>query len=105
MEIVKSNMMTNAYKNEAMQNARDDMQEVHKRVAAFEKQLMVIDDFTNKILKVEDSLDKKVTKVKKDQVPINTRIQQIFNQIDHFKESFGAINIDLKGRSTKIKEL
>lgn len=96
VQISKQNMVTNSFKNNNIEIMRQDMVDVFKQVAKFGTELEKMNEFNTKLARVDEMVEKKLSKIRKDMLPFQNKANGNNDSIDKLKDKVRSLNLENK---------
>lgn len=103
--IAKQNALTNCYKNDELQGAREEMKDLNERMVQFRKQLDVLHEYEHKLVRTEERLASEITKAHKTFEPARKIAGQCRDEVTEIKNKVKEIKLTLQQREQRLIDL
>ena len=93
--IAKQNALTNCYKNDELQSAREEVRDLNDKVIQFRKQLDVINEYESKLIRSEDKIIGQINMLNKNNEPTRKLSEKCRDEVTDLKSKVKEIRLSL----------
>ena len=83
--IAKQNALTNCFKNDELQSAREEVRDLSEKIIQFRKQLDIIHEYENKLVRMEERFIDQLNKANKNFEPTRKLSQQVKEEVNEIR--------------------